>query len=146
MGQIACDDVLLERAQSAFEFGWARQTTVMLEPCLPEGFPLSRQRVWAYRILALAHIALDSPEKAEDAVSNLLEVDPGYRPDPEADNMKFTRMVEDSRPPWYAWLWKGNEWYKWAGRGALAVGIAAIPFAAGTGGRSSLPEPPPDPQ
>lgn len=144
--QLACDDLVIDQAESMYEFGWFQQAIESLNPCLPEGFATTEQRAAAYRLTALAYIATDSPDQAEAAVAGLLEADPGYKADPDIDNLVFRGMVDDLKPGWYTWMWRGNEWYKWVGRGALATGIVLVPLALRSQEVPDLPEAPADPQ
>ena len=126
--QAACDASRLEQAVSTYDFGRFNQTFALLRPCVPDGFGGKEQRVSAYRLIALSYVATDSLDLARDWVLQLLRVDSRYDPDPQRDSPMFTAMVSDVKPRWYAWLWRGNEWYKWAGRSVLAVGVASLPF------------------
>jgi len=141
--QAACDASRLEQAVSTYDFGRFNQTFTLLKPCVPDGFGGKEQRVSAYRLMALSYVATDSLDQARDWVRQLLRVDSRYDPNPQVDPPVFTTMVSDAKPRWYTWLWRGNEWYKWAGRGVLAAGAASLPFLLqGDTPEPDLPGPP----
>lgn len=143
--QAACDASHLEQAMSLYEFGWFDEAFDLLKPCVPGGFAESAQRASAYQLMARFYIATDSLEHARLWVKQLLRVEPRYRPDPQVEGLLFADMVQDLKPRWYTWLWKGNAWYKWAGRGLLITGVASLPFLLQGHEEPDLPEPPADP-
>ena len=140
--QAACDASRLEQAVSTYDFGRFNQTFALLKPCVPDGFGGKEQRVSAYRLMALSYVATDSLEQARAWVRQLLRVDSRFDPDPQADPPVFTAMVSDVKPRWYSWLWRGNAWYKWAGRSVLAAGVASLPFLLKNQTEPDLPGPP----
>ena len=140
--QVACTPSRLNQAADTYTVGHFVQTFDLLRPCLPDAFQEKDQRISAYRLMALTYIATDSLEHARVWVRHLLKVNSRFRPDPEVDPAKFSRMVAEVRPRWYTWLWQGNEWYKWAGRGALAVGVASVPLLLRGSTEPDLPNPP----
>ncbi len=143
--QSACDASRLEQAVSLYDFGWFDEAFALLKPCVPDGFSEKAQRASAYRLMARFYIATDSLEHARVWVEQLLRAEPRYRPDPQLEGLVFTDMVRDLKPRWYTWLWKGNEWYKWAGRSLLITGVASLPFLLQGNEEPDLPEPPVDP-
>ena len=100
----------------------------LLKPCLPEGFAEKRQRISAYRLMALTYVATDSLEQARTWVRQLLKADSRFAPDPQVDPLLFTDLVRDLKPKWYTLLWKGNAWYKWVGRGVVVGGLVSLPL------------------
>ncbi len=126
--QAACDAVTLDSAADTYDFGRLDRTVALLQPCLPDGFSAKDQRVSAYRLMALSYLARDSVEQARASIRQLLKVDSRFKPNPQADPRLFTDMVGDLKPRWYSWLWRGNAWYKWAGRAVVVGGVASLPF------------------
>lgn len=143
--QPVCDASRLEQAGSLYEFGWFDDAFSLLRPCVPDGFPEKAQRVDAYGLMARFYIATDSLEYARLWIEQLLREEPRYRPDPRLEGFLFTDMVQELRPRWYSWLWRGNAWYQWVGRGVLVSGVASIPFLLRGDEEPDLPEPPLDP-
>lgn len=123
-----CSDAQLQEATSAYSigrFGTAFQT---LRPCMPDGFSEKHSRVNAWRLLALSYLAVDSVAQARTSVRSLLRVDSRYRPDASVEPVSYVELVHDLKPRWYTWPWKGNEWYKWAGRGLLVSSAIVLPI------------------
>ena len=144
--QLACDVNRLERATSSYEFGWFDETFDELDPCVPDGFTEKDQRVTAFELMALSYVATDAPDDAREWVRRILHLDPSYQPDLRVENLAYQDMVHDLKPRWHTWLWKGNEWYKWAGRGALASGVVMLPILTKTSEEPDLPRHPAGPQ
>ncbi len=142
LAQPRCDDSRLEEAAGTYDLGLFAQTLGLLKPCLPEGFPGKPQRTSAYELMALSYIATDSLEHARRWVKLLLSVDARYDPDPGVAPPLLVDYVRDLRPPWYTWLWKGNAWYHWAGRGAVIGSVVSIPFLLRGNSAPELPGPP----
>ncbi len=140
--EAACDNPRLETAQSQYDLGLFVEVFTVLDPCVPDGFDSSEQRAVAYRLMALSHIAMDSDEEAREWTRRLLEQDSDYRVSPEVDPPRFATMVDDLQPRWYTWLWKGNEWYKWAGRTAIVGTAVAVPLLLRDTPEPDLPLPP----
>lgn len=140
--QVPCTSDRLDAASGMYDFGRFEQTFGLLGPCLPDGFAQRAERVQAYRLMALANIGVDSLARAREWVRILLRANSRFRPDPLVDPPRFTDMVDDLRPRWYSWLWRGNEWYKWAGRGAVVAGVASVPFLLRDKPKPDLPGPP----
>ena len=126
--QTLCDGTRLEQAVNTYDFGRFGQTFALLKPCVPEGFAEKRQRISAYRLMALAYVATDSLEQARTWVRKLLKADSRFAPDPQVDPLLFTDLVRDLKPKWYTFLWKGNAWYKWVGRGVVVGGLVSLPL------------------
>lgn len=144
--QPACDAARLEAATGTYEVGRLAPTFDLLRPCLPDGFASRDQRVSAYRLIALSYLARDSLDEARTSVRQLLGTDSRFKPDPENDPRLFTDMVNELRPRWYTFLWRGNAWYQWAGRAVVIGGMASLPFLLGSDDPPDLPGPPPYPE
>ncbi len=87
--QEKCINALIE-AQKLYETGRYVQVIELLNPCLPDSI---RDKVRAYRLLALAYLAEEYTDKAEDAVEKLLKQDRTYAPDPINDSPEFIALV-----------------------------------------------------
>jgi tetratricopeptide (TPR) repeat protein len=93
--QDQCVNALAE-AQKLYELGRYTQIIELLNPWLPDNLR-EIERVRAYRLLALAYLAEEYPEKAETAIKNLLKQDENYLPDPVQDSQQFIELVEKVR-------------------------------------------------
>jgi hypothetical protein len=136
--QSTCDGPTLDAASDAYDIGRFPQTFTLLKPCLPDGFSGKSQQVDAYRLMTLTYIATDSLEQARISIRQLLNADSRYQPDGVNDPPLFANLVSDLKPKWYTWLWRGKQWYKWAGRGAVA-GVVSLPFLLKTTPEPDLP-------
>ena len=86
-----CSDVTLNLARKNYENGKFTEVIQMLHHCLESGFQ-QKQKVEAYRLLAMTYIAIDSMAQAEIETGFLLQINPTYEAnlfDPPA----FIRMV-----------------------------------------------------
>ncbi len=126
--QIACTDDTIAEASNSFHFGRFPTTINLLRQCLPDRPEPKSSRVAAYRLMALSYIATDSLDLARASVGAILRLDAGFESDRSADPPLFSQFVDDMRPRWYSWLYRGNEWYKWVGRGVIVGAAASIPF------------------
>lgn len=126
--QPRCNTSRLNEAMLAYELGLFTSTLDLLNPCLPDDFADKPQKVSAYELIALTYIATDSLEYARTWIKELLNVDPHYRPDPQIAPPLLVDYVQDLKPRWYTWLWKGNAWYHWVGRGVLVGSVVSAPL------------------
>ncbi len=76
-GQSACSDESLVEATKLYENGRFSDITASLKPCISRGFN-DKQKVQAYRLLAMAYLATDSLNKAGEAAGFLLQINPDY--------------------------------------------------------------------
>ncbi|MCX6225504.1 MAG: TonB-dependent receptor plug domain-containing protein [Bacteroidia bacterium] len=86
-----CSDVTLSDARKSYEIGKFPEVIRSLHPCIQSGFN-EKQKVEAYRLLAMSYIAIDSTEQAALETGFLLQINPTYEAnlfDPPA----FIRMV-----------------------------------------------------
>ena len=89
-GQV-CSDVTLNDARKSYELGKFTDVFKTLSPCIQHGFT-EKQKVEAYRLLAISYLAVDSSAQSGIATNNLLQINPTYEPnlfDPPA----FIRLV-----------------------------------------------------
>jgi len=90
-----CSDVTLAAAGKDYETGRFRDVVNSLQECTRKGFT-DKQKVQAYRLLAMSYIAMDSLVQARILTGYLLGISPNYEPgiyDPPA----FTRILEETR-------------------------------------------------
>ncbi len=143
IAQQPCTDDTVAAASSAFQFGRFPTTIGLLRQCLPYSPEPKPDRIAAYRLIALSYIATDSLVLARESVRAILRLDSGFRSDPNTDPPLFSEFVSEMRPRWYSWLYRGNEWYKWVGRGLIVGGVASISVALTRDSREpDLPAPP----
>jgi len=90
--QNECTTALIE-AQKMYEAGRFIKAIELLAPCALDSLPAPARRQ-AYRLLALAHLAEDHREKAENTVEDLLEHDPYYEADPIHDPQPFVELIK----------------------------------------------------
>ena len=88
--QQTCESAL-GQAQTSYELGLFEDVPGQLEACL-KGRPSRAEQIRTQVLLAKSYIAADQPEKARDAVAELLRVDPAYEPEPPP---QFARLVEE---------------------------------------------------
>lgn len=88
-----CSDVTLNDARKSYEIGKFSEVFRSLHPCIQHGFN-EKQKVEAYRLLAMSYIAVDSTGQAEHEAGFLLQINPTYEAnlfDPPA----FIRMINN---------------------------------------------------
>ncbi len=98
--QISSCAQTLRLAQSTYEQGRLHELPALLEGCLKntgsDGFT-KENRVRAYTLLTLAYIYLEEPEKADEAMLNLLHTDPYFKPNPDVDPAEFIGLYKTFR-------------------------------------------------
>ena len=72
-----CSDVTLNDARKFYENGKFSDVITMLRPCIQKGFN-EKQKVEAYRLLAMTYLATDSSDKAAVQTGFLLQINPVY--------------------------------------------------------------------
>ncbi|MEI6457119.1 MAG: TonB-dependent receptor plug domain-containing protein, partial [bacterium] len=88
-----CSDVTLNDARKSYENGKFNEVIQMLHPCVNKGFN-EKQKVEAYRLLAMTYLAIDSTDHAARETGMLLQINPTYEAnlfDPPA----FIKMVSN---------------------------------------------------
>ena len=140
--QDSCSALRIQQATLDYDFGRFSETFRLLKPCIPDGFEGRTQRTNAYRLMALSYLATDSLDQARESIRFLLRHDSRFSPNPQSDPPLFVSMVSDMRPRWYTWMWKGGEWYKWAGRGLIVGSAVALPMLLKKTPLPLLPDPP----
>lgn len=86
----------LRLAQSIYEQGRLHELPNLLEPCLKDGFN-DEEKVSAYKLLTLAHIYLEEPEKAEQMMLALLRTDTEFKVNDAVDPAEFVAMYKTFR-------------------------------------------------
>jgi len=140
--QESCTPLVLQNATRAYEFGRFNEAFGLLNPCVPSGFSAKADQTEAYRLLALSQLALDSPTTARDLTRQLLQIDSSYRANSATDPLMFVQMVDDLRPKWHTWMYRGNGWKSWTGRTLLVGAIVSVPLLLQTDPVPDLPPPP----
>ncbi len=74
-----CNDITLSDSRKLYENGKFIDVIQKLQPCITDGFS-ERQKVEAYRLLAMTHIATDSVAQATKETNSILEINPSYEP------------------------------------------------------------------
>jgi len=74
-----CNDLTLNDSRKLYENGKFIELIHKLQPCVDHGFN-EMQKIEAYRLLAMAHIATDSVAQATMETNFILEINPTYEP------------------------------------------------------------------
>ncbi|GAB2558055.1 TonB-dependent receptor plug domain-containing protein [Spirosoma aerophilum] len=93
IAQGGCGDYKIKDAQDNYDRANFNEVFTLLNPCLKDGFD-TKQKVLAYKLLSLTYLALDSTQLANDAITQMLLLNPAY--EPEADLLlpfRFVNMV-----------------------------------------------------
>jgi len=118
----------------------------LLRTCLEEADLPADVQVRFYRLLSFAYIAQDEQAEARAAIEQLLDVAPGYTPDPETDRPDYVALVREVKATRASSEAGGRRWLRWVlgGAGAVAVGVLAVVLVGGGdgGGPDDLPAPP----
>ena len=88
-----CSDVTLNEARKSYEIGKFSEVIRSLHLCIHQGFN-EKQKVEAYRLLAMTYIAIDSADKAAIETGFLLQINPTYEAN-LFDPPSFIRMVNN---------------------------------------------------
>jgi len=73
-----CSDVTLSEARKNYENGKFSDVIQMLHPCIQKGFN-EKQKVEAFRLLAMTYLATDSADQATNETNDLLQINPTYQ-------------------------------------------------------------------
>lgn len=90
-----CSDLTLNEARKNYEIGHFHKIIHTLPECLRSGFN-EKQKLEAYRLMAMTYLATDSAEKAARAVGFLLQINPSYEAN-LFDPPSFIRLVNSIR-------------------------------------------------
>lgn len=86
----------LRLARSTYEQGRLHEIPALLEKCLASGFS-QQEKVEAYRLLCLSYIYLEEPQKADEAMLNLLRTDHYFKINPSTDPAEFIALYKTFR-------------------------------------------------
>lgn len=136
--QEKCETALRD-AQRQYDGGHLTEVIALLRRCLPDSIPKG-QRLDAYELLALAHLAEDNLEPAQEAIRNMLVLHRKYRPDSTKVSPRFIAIVKEMRQHmpvlWHERLFGGYKKWLWLVGGAGAIAGVLLP-----GEPPSAPEP-----
>jgi hypothetical protein len=86
----------LRLAQSTYEQGRLHEVPVLLQNCITNGFN-KQEKVAAYKLLTLSYLYLEEPEKANEAMLNLLRTDHYFEINTSADPAEFVALYRTFR-------------------------------------------------
>jgi hypothetical protein len=86
----------LRLAQSTYEQGRLHEVPVLLQNCIQNGFN-KQEKVAAYKLLTLSYLYLEEPEKANDAMLNLLRTDHYFEINTSTDPAEFVALYKTFR-------------------------------------------------
>lgn len=87
----------LQLAEDAYRNRNYQEAVQLASECTDPETVGQQTAVRAHRLLGLAFLRWDAPERARSAVLNLLAVDPSYLPDPVTDPPSYVRFVYNVR-------------------------------------------------
>jgi outer membrane receptor for ferrienterochelin and colicin len=90
-----CSDVSLNEARKSYEIGKFTEVINSLTPCVNRGFN-EKQKIEAYRLLAMTYIATDSMDQAALATGFLLQINPTYEAN-LFDPLSFIKLVNSMK-------------------------------------------------
>ena len=86
----------LRLASSSYDQGRLHEIPELLKKCLDNGFT-SIEKVNAYKLLALSYLYLEEPEKADEAMLELLNTDHFFEPNQAVDPAEFIGLYNTFR-------------------------------------------------
>jgi Outer membrane protein beta-barrel domain len=86
----------LRLAQSTYEQGRLHEVPVLLQNCINNGFN-KQEKVAAYKLLTLSYLYLEEPEKANEAMLNLLRTDHYFEINTSTDPAEFVALYKTFR-------------------------------------------------
>lgn len=89
-GQTVCTQTL-RQARTVYDEGRIHELPALLESCIKNGFT-DDEKTEAYRLLVLAYIYLDEPEKADEAMLALLHHNHEFQINAQADPAEFISL------------------------------------------------------
>lgn len=99
-GQTATSCVqTLRLARATYEQGRLHEIEGQLKPCLDGGFTKDEKQfeVEGYKLLCLSYIYLEEPEKANEAMLNILKTDHDFQINPAVDPAEFVGLYNTFR-------------------------------------------------
>jgi hypothetical protein len=163
--QSQCEKELAE-AQAKYQIGLFDEAIDLLERCRKKSGLTAAEFEKLYWMLSKAYHAKDLLDNAKASLRKLLELVPGWRPNPEKDSPAFQELVQEVKKEMQeeAQLTKapapdttktetpaqppplkkgsGKKWLWLAGGGAVAAGTAAFVIFRGDEKAARLPDPP----
>jgi len=88
-----CDWSSLDDADQSYQSGNFEETLSIINNCINSGFN-EQQKIQGYRLLAKTYIALDNDSSTENAVNEILLLNPKFQPDYLSDPPKFIKLIE----------------------------------------------------
>lgn len=85
----------LRLARSTYEQGRLHEIPELVSEIIKSGD--KSEKVDAYVLLCQSYIYLEEPEKADDAMLNLLRTDPYFKPNPDVDPAEFVALYKTFR-------------------------------------------------
>jgi hypothetical protein len=92
---VSCSQTL-RLARSTYEQGRLHEIPALLAKCLAGGFS-QQEKVEAYKLLCLSYIYLEEPQKADEAMLNLLRTDHYFKINPGTDPAEFIALYNTFR-------------------------------------------------
>jgi len=149
----------LQQAESEYTNGRFDEAIDLLSECVNKGKLSRAEEQRALKLLGLAFLAKDYVDQAKNTIRKLLELVPGYEPDPDQDPPVFTNMIkqmkeearrkeQEKKPvepaPKKTEVKKKGDGAKWLLIGGLVVaaGGGAVLALGGGGGGGTTPPPP----
>ena len=87
----------LSRAEEEYMSGHWNKSVELIQDCLTKPNLSQNEKGKAYRILSLVYIAIDSEREAEEAVKNLLIMNPNYKIQPHKDPPLLQKYIDNIR-------------------------------------------------
>src|SRR5688572_16643219 len=89
----------LRLARATYEQGRLHEIEGQLKPCLEGGFTKDEKqlKVEGYKLLCLSYIYLEEPEKANEAMLNILRTDHDFQINPAVDPAEFVGLYKTFR-------------------------------------------------
>lgn len=82
----------LRLARSVYENGRLHELEGLLDGCVKADQWTTQERVDAYKLLTLAYIYMEEPEKADAMMLSILQTDPEFRPNNNIDPAEFVAL------------------------------------------------------
>jgi hypothetical protein len=99
----------LRLARSVYENGRLHELDGLLQGCIAKNEWTTQERVDAYKLLTLAYIYMEEPQKADDMMLKILQTDPEFKPNDNIDPAEFVALYRTFRTePVYRWGMKAG--------------------------------------
>jgi hypothetical protein len=82
----------LRLARSIYENGRLHELPDLMNDCISKSEWTTQERVDAYKLLTLAYIYLEEPEKADEMMLKILNTDPEFKPNDNIDPAEFVAL------------------------------------------------------